>query len=214
MSDIDDQPSKPVRVAQGSNGAINVLSDEEITSENNYGYSRTFPDGEGELQSQGDGAFRQGLNALLASLFDDEFYLDRYATFKSASAGFLLLTLFTQNCTQLRLLVLAKNRDDYIEHIGLWRALIFFMSLVVVMLVIAAVVLFIISMLPLENSNNTRVLVRLNTILTVVISITCLLNILASTMIFAESKETFYQPQPQPQVIDMDDGSSSSTSET
>ena len=70
------------------------------------------------------------------------------------------------------------------------------------------------SMLPLENSNNTRVLVRLNTILTVVISITCLLNILASTMIFAESKETFYQPQPQPQVIDMDDGSSSSTSET
>jgi len=175
------------------------------------------------------------LNALLASLFDDEFYLDRYATFKSASAGFLLLTLFTQNCTQLRLLVLAKNRDDYIEHIGLWRALIFFMSLVVVMLVIAAVVLFIIrfchlerslgilwimfkldlkSMLPLENSNNTRVLVRLNTILTVVISITCLLNILASTMIFAESKETFYQPQPQPQVIDMDDGSSSSTSET
>jgi len=48
MSDIDDQPSKPVRVAQGSNGAINVLSDEEITSENNYGYSRTFPDGEGD----------------------------------------------------------------------------------------------------------------------------------------------------------------------
>ena len=51
-------------------------------------------------------------------------------------------------------------------------------------------------MLPLENSNNTRVLVRLNTILTVVISITCLLNVLASTLIFAESKETFYQPQP------------------
>ena len=53
-------------------------------------------------------------------------------------------------------------------------------------------------MLPLENSNNTRVLVRLNTILTVIISITCLLNVLASTLIFAESKETFYQPQPNP----------------
>lgn len=57
---------------------------------------------------------KAGFNALLSSLFDDEFYLDRYATFKSASAGFLLLTLFTQNCTQLRLLVLAKNRDDYV----------------------------------------------------------------------------------------------------
>ena len=53
-------------------------------------------------------------------------------------------------------------------------------------------------MLPLENSSNTRVLVRLNTILTVIISITCLLNVLASTLIFAESKETFYQPQPNP----------------
>ena len=67
----------------------------------------------GELQSE-PGPLKAGLNALLSSLFDDEFYLDRYATFKSASAGFLLLTLFTQNCTQLRLLVLAKNRDDYV----------------------------------------------------------------------------------------------------
>ena len=59
------------------------------------------------------GTFRAAWNALLASLFEDEFYLDRYNTFKSATSGFLLLTLFTQNCTQLRLLVLAKNRDDY-----------------------------------------------------------------------------------------------------
>lgn len=184
------------------------------------------------------------MNALLASLFDDEFYLDRYATFKSASAGFLLLTLFTQNCTQLRLLVLAKNRDDYIGEFAFvspfvtmfrtyWPMASTHLLHVArcryaghcrcrplhyqVLSLGAKLILFKLdlnSMLPLENSNNTRVLVRLNTILTVVISITCLLNILASTMIFAESKETFYQPQPQPQVIDMDDGSSSSTSET
>ena len=72
----------------------------------------------GELQSE-PGPLKAGLNALLSSLFDDEFYLDRYATFKSASAGFLLLTLFTQNCTQLRLLVLAKNRDDYVGEFSL-----------------------------------------------------------------------------------------------
>ena len=75
----------------------------------------------GELQSE-PGPLKAGLNALLSSLFDDEFYLDRYATFKSASAGFLLLTLFTQNCTQLRLLVLAKNRDDYVGEFY-WKIL-------------------------------------------------------------------------------------------
>ena len=59
------------------------------------------------------GGIQSGCSALVASLFDDEFYIDRYNTFKSATAGFLLLTLFTQNCTQLRLLFLAKNHPDY-----------------------------------------------------------------------------------------------------
>ena len=52
------------------------------------------------------------------------------------------------------------------------------------------------SLLPLANIQNQRVLVRLNTILTVAIALTCMLNVLASTLIFAESKESFYQPQP------------------
>ena len=55
---------------------------------------------------------------------------------------------------------------------------------------------FIFSLLPLANIQNQRVLVRLNTILTVAIALTCMLNVLASTLIFAESKESFYQPQP------------------
>ena len=50
---------------------------------------------------------------IVDTLFDDTWDLERYATFKSATTGFLLLTLFTQNCTQLRLLVLAKNHTDY-----------------------------------------------------------------------------------------------------
>jgi len=70
------------------------------------------------------------------------------------------------------------------------------MSVVVVLLIICAVMLFIISLLPLANIQNQRVLVRLNTILTVAIALTCMLNVLASTLIFAESKESFYQPQP------------------
>jgi len=185
MSDVD-QPTKPVRVSQDEDGTLRAIGDDDITSDN----------GENCSYQAEPGPLRAGLNAIFASLFDDEFYLDRYNSFKSASAGFLLLTLFTQNCTQLRLLVLAKNRDDYVEHVGLWRALIFFMSVVVVLLIICAVMLFIISLLPLANIQNQRVLVRLNTILTVAIALTCMLNVLASTLIFAESKESFYQPQP------------------
>ena len=80
----------------------------------------------------------------------------RFSTFKSATSAFLLLTLFVQNCTQLRLLVLARNSYagesrilflDFmfslaLENSGLWGVLIFFMSIVVILLVIAAVMLF------------------------------------------------------------------------
>ena len=58
------------------------------------------------------------------------------------------------------------------------------------------------SLLPLANIQNQRVLVRLNTILTVAIALTCMLNVLASTLIFAESKESFYQPQPADPIDD------------
>lgn len=77
------------------------------------GYTREFGSQE-QMEAQSDEGFLKGTcRMLLDSLFDDEFSMERYASWKSATSGFLLLTLFTQNCTQLRLLVLAKNTDDY-----------------------------------------------------------------------------------------------------
>ena len=57
------------------------------------------------------------------------------------------------------------------------------------------------SLLPLENAHNQRVLVRLNTILTCIVAITCMFNVLSSSLVFAESKESFFQPQPIGDII-------------
>merc|ERR1711973_79822 len=87
-----------------------------------------------------------------------------------------------------------KKKIKLIEQIHLWRALIFFMSLVIIFLVVAAVLLFFISLLPLEQHSgaNRRTLVRLSTVLATVVAITCLLNVFCTTLIFAESKESIY----------------------
>lgn len=160
------------------------------------GYTREFTSHEDMAEQSGEdeGFMRSAFRQCMESLFDDEFSFDRYSTFKSATSGFLLLTLFTQNCTQLRLLVLARNHDDYSEHVALWRALIFFMSIVIILLVIAAVVLFFISLLPLDqhSGQNRRTLVRLTTLLAALVAFTCLLNVFCTTLIFAESKESIY----------------------
>merc|ERR1711970_98239 len=120
-------------------------------SQSGLGYTREFESQQDLNVDEDEGFVRSAFRQCMESLFDDEWSLDRYSTFKSATSALLLLTLFTQNCTQLRLLVLAKNHTDYSEHVGLWRALIFFMSVVIILLVIAAVVLFFISLLPLDQ---------------------------------------------------------------
>ena len=48
----------------------------------------------------------RGQQKIIAKVINTE---TRFSTFKSATSAFLLLTLFVQNCTQLRLLVLARN---------------------------------------------------------------------------------------------------------
>merc|ERR1712130_158536 len=192
-------PVKPSRHDDDVMDDRPVLADDSdfrprSASNSGVGYTREFSSQvEMEVQDE-DGFFKSTARQLFESLFDDEFSLDRYASFKSATSGFLLLTLFTQNCTQLRLLVLTKNSQEYSEQIHLWRALIFFMSLVIIFLVIAAVILFFISLLPLDQhtGHNRRILVRLSTILATLVAITCLLNVFCTTLIFAESKESIY----------------------
>jgi hypothetical protein len=123
----------------------------------------------------------------MGQTFDPTYDVDRYVGFKSVAAGILLLTLFTQNCTQIRLLVLARNRKDYTDHSSLWGFLVFFLSIVIILNIVAACLLFLISLAPLERAGNQRSTTWMNMFFTILVAFMCLLNVLVTSLIFAES---------------------------
>jgi len=195
---------------------------QNVDTQSGVGYTREFSS-QPELRGEEDEGWGASFGQIVAALFDDEFCIERsaksliskaintetrFSTFKSATSAFLLLTLFVQNCTQLRLLVLARNSYAALENSGLWGVLIFFMSIVVILLVIAAVMLFFISMLPVDGQGGTnrKALVRMTIMLSALVSVTCLLNVFCTTLIFAESKETIYLRQnPLSEMLEVND---------
>jgi len=200
-------PSKPPREDENRPMLIDDSEFQNIETQSGVGYTREFSS-QPELRGEEDEGWGASFGQIVAALFDDEFCIERFSTFKSATSAFLLLTLFVQNCTQLRLLVLARNSYGALENSGLWGVLIFFMSIVVILLVIAAVMLFFISMLPVDGQGGTnrKALVRMTIMLSALVSVTCLLNVFCTTLIFAESKETIYLRQnPLSEMLEVND---------